>query len=90
MTTQAHIFYSGMVQGVGFRYTVEQFASALNLTGWVKNLADGRVELVAEGSPEDIEKLTNQADGRFAGYIKEKRVSFSSVQGTFKNFQIIL
>lgn len=90
MTTQAHIFYSGMVQGVGFRYTIEQFASALNLTGWVKNLPDGRVEIVVEGNSEDIEKLTNQVDGRFAGYIKEKKVSFSSVQGKFKNFQIIV
>lgn len=79
-----------MVQGVGFRYTIEQFASALDLTGWVKNLPDGRVEIVVEGNSEDIEKLTNQVDGRFAGYIKEKKVSFLPVQGTFKDFQIIL
>lgn len=90
MKTQAHIFYSGTVQGVGFRYAVERFASGLKLTGWVKNLPDGRVEILCEGLPEDIEKLVGQVDSRFDGYIKEKKVSFSAVEGTFKDFQVIL
>ena len=86
--TQAHIFYSGTVQGIGFRYTVERFASDLKLTGWVRNLSDGRVEILAEGRKEDIEKLIQQIDARFDGYIKEKQISFLPIEGKFKNFQI--
>ena len=48
-TIQAHIFYSGTVQGIGFRYTVLDYARRLDLKGRVKNLPDGRVELLAEG-----------------------------------------
>ena len=42
-----HVFYSGRVQGVGFRYATKQLAAGFDVTGWVKNLPDGRVELVA-------------------------------------------
>jgi len=47
MAKRAHVYYSGSVQGVGFRFTAEDLARQNNLTGWVKNLADGRVEIVA-------------------------------------------
>ena len=90
MTTQSHIFYSGTVQGVGFRYTVERCAVILKLTGWVKNLSDGRVEILVEGSQEDIEKFLRQVDAHFEGYIQDKEVSFSSSEGKFKDFQIIV
>ena len=90
MTTQSHIFYSGTVQGVGFRYTVERFAVILKLTGWVKNCSDGRVEILVEGPQEDIEKLLHQVDAHFEGYIQDKEVSFSSSDGKFKDFQIIV
>ncbi len=90
MTTQAGIFYSGTVQGVGFRYAVERFASGLKLTGWVRNLPNGQVEILGEGPKEDIERLIQQVDARFEGYIKEKKVSFTPVHGTFKDFQILL
>ena len=88
MTTQAHIFYSGTVQGIGFRYTVERIASGLKLTGWVRNLSNGRVEILAEGRKEDIEKFHQQIDARFEVYIKEKQVSFSPASTKFENFQI--
>ncbi|MBD3183980.1 acylphosphatase [Candidatus Poribacteria bacterium] len=54
---QAHIFAHGRVQGVGFRYTVQKRASALALKGYVRNLRDGRVEILAQGSQERVEKL---------------------------------
>ena len=53
---RAHVYYSGRVQGVGFRYTAEGLALDLKLVGWVKNLPDGRVELVCEGPKEKIEQ----------------------------------
>ncbi len=57
---RAHVYYEGRVQGVGFRYTTERVALELGLGGWVKNLPDGRVEMVCEGSRERIETLIKQ------------------------------
>ncbi len=50
-------FVEGEVQGVGFRWHTQHRAEALQLTGWVKNLDDGRVEVVAEGNKTDLEQL---------------------------------
>ena len=52
---QANIFYNGTIQGVGFRYTVRTLAKECHVVGWVKNLPDGRVELVACGEKEKVE-----------------------------------
>ena len=57
MIIRRHIFFSGRVQGVGFRYTAIHLARPLDLTGWVKNLWDGRVEMEVQGRPEAIERL---------------------------------
>lgn len=55
--TQLHAYVQGDVQGVGFRYFVRQRAAQLAVAGWVRNLKDGRVELMAEGSRADLEAL---------------------------------
>jgi len=52
-----HYYISGRVQGVFYRASAHQTAQALNLTGWVRNLADGRVEIIACGSAEQLAKL---------------------------------
>ena len=52
-----HIYFSGRVQGVGFRYRSYYIAQSLGLTGWVKNLWDGRVEMEVQGQPLDIQEL---------------------------------
>jgi acylphosphatase len=54
---QAHIFISGSVQGVGYRYFVRSNAKKLGLTGWVRNTEDGGVEAVLQGKQEVIEKM---------------------------------
>ena len=54
---RCEIYYSGRVQGVGFRYTVRSIAGRFAVTGFVKNLRDGRVQLVAEGLAEEIQRF---------------------------------
>ena len=60
MKVRKHIFFSGRVQGVGFRYTATHLARPLDLTGWVENLRDGRVEMEVQGRSEAIERLLSQ------------------------------
>lgn len=55
-----HGFVNGRVQGVGFRRFIQKRASALGLAGWTRNLRDGRVEFLAQGSPENVEDLLRQ------------------------------
>jgi acylphosphatase len=49
------VYYEGRVQGVGFRFTVKQIARGYEVTGWVRNLPDGRVELQCSGTPSEVE-----------------------------------
>ena len=88
METRAHILYSGRVQGVGFRYTAKDFASDLGVSGWVKNLPDGRVEILAEGEKKLIEELIRQIDDHFLGYIKNKQIDYGKFSGEFPDFLI--
>ncbi|WP_333647511.1 acylphosphatase [Lacrimispora sp.] len=60
-----HIYVSGRVQGVGFRFRTQHFAVGLGLTGWVKNLDDGRVEMEVQGTEEGIRQLL--------GYLRQER-----------------
>lgn len=54
MTASIQVFYEGNVQGVGFRYTVRQIAKGFDVTGSVRNLPDGRVELLATGEEDEV------------------------------------
>ncbi len=53
------VYFSGWVQGVGFRYTCHGLARGFEIGGYVRNLPDGRVELVAEGTPAEIDNFLN-------------------------------
>lgn len=64
------VHFSGHVQGVGFRYSVLQVAKGFEVGGYVKNLSDGRVELVAEGSRDEIEPFLAAIQERMSGYIR--------------------
>jgi acylphosphatase len=86
---RAHVFYSGRVQGVGFRITAEEAARSLSVVGWVKNLRDGRVELVAEADQETLEQLLNDIrTGSMKNFITQVEVSWSSASETFDDFEI--
>ncbi len=86
---RAHIIYSGQVQGVGFRYTAQDIAMSLGITGWVKNLEDGRVEIVAEAKEEDLNEFLDKISKGFLGrYIKDVELSWEKPVGEFDSFEI--
>lgn len=86
---QVHVYFSGMVQGVGFRYTARDFAKRLGISGWVRNLSDGRVELLAEASEEAIDEFLKNIDEAFAGYIRDRRIEKEKAQGEIADFRIV-
>ncbi len=85
---KAHILYSGLVQGVGFRYMTQRYASQRGLTGWVKNLVDGSVEVLAEGPKADILGLCQDVEGHFGNYVKDKKVAWEDTSHQFADFKI--
>ncbi|UCC95844.1 MAG: acylphosphatase [Candidatus Omnitrophota bacterium] len=83
-----HIYFEGRVQGVGFRFTARDFANRHNVKGWVMNLANGDVELVAEGNSEDLDGFLHELHTEFKSYITDFKVEKISTQGGFCDFQI--
>ena len=88
MKKRIHVYYSGGVQGVGFRFTIERLAQQLNLTGWVKNLPDGRVETICEGSEEDLSLFLEKVKKIMGEYIAGESVDWTPATGEFKSFDI--
>ena len=89
MKKRVRVHYSGMVQGVGFRLTVQRLAASLAIDGFVKNLPDGRVEVVAEGTDEKLERFTaGIKDGVLSRYIKDIAIDREEATGEFFDFDI--
>jgi len=86
---QMQILYSGTVQGVGFRYTVKSVASGFEVTGIVRNLADGRVELMAEGDRAELNAFRQAIrDEGLAHFIRDEQVEWSEARGEWRGFEI--
>jgi len=68
------VYYSGRVQGVGFRYTTQRLAQDSAVAGYVRNLADGRVELVAEGNPAEVDALLDEVRRHMHPYIRDIQI----------------
>lgn len=83
-----HIYFSGHVQGVGFRYTMAHIARDLCLKGWVKNLPDGRVEAVLAGTPQLIEKCVADVQAHFQGKISDIQRHPRDSASEYDDFQI--
>jgi acylphosphatase len=87
---RAHVFVSGLVQGVFFRMHTKRMADSLNVTGWVRNLPDGRVEAVFEGRRKEVEKMVEWCKrGPSGAVVKDVNVTWQEYRGEFKNFRII-
>lgn len=84
-----HIFFSGTVQGVGFRFSTEDLGRELELGGWVKNLKDGRVEVVVEGYEEVLKQFFDGIKERFSRYITDTRIDWEVPTGEFESFEIV-
>ena len=81
-----HFF--GHVQGVGFRYTTRSLAGGFAVTGCVRNLRNGSVELIAEGDAGEIERLLATLREQMSGYIDREETAESPATGTFAGFEI--
>ncbi len=83
-----HVIYSGRVQGVGFRYTTVSLARRYPVTGYVRNLPDGTVELEVQGEPEAVEALLADVAREFEGYIRDVQVRDVPLRGGEGGFEI--
>jgi len=88
MKKQIHVYYTGRVQGVGFRYTTEDIARDIGVCGWIKNLRDDRVEVVAEAEEDVLKDFLGKINQYFTRYIQDIDVQWHSATGEFKDFGI--
>lgn len=83
------VHYSGRVQGVGFRATVRHIACGYDVTGWVRNLPDGRVELIAEGAKPELKAfLEGVAQSELSGFIARQMETWQPAQRDLRGFGI--
>jgi acylphosphatase len=85
-----HVFYSGRVQGVGFRYTAKALAHGFEVTGTVRNLPDGRVELLAEGDRPELEAFREAIhNSELSHFIRDEQTSWGAAKNEFRGFDIV-
>jgi acylphosphatase len=85
---QREIHYAGRVQGVGFRYTVRSLAAGFDVTGFVRNLPDGRVQVVVEGTAGEIEAFRDAIAAEMGTYIRDAQELIRPAAGCFQLFEI--
>ena len=88
MRKQAHLYYTGMVQGVGFRFTVKKIAAGFAIDGFVKNLPDGWVEVVAVGEAEEVKTFLKRIKGSMRRCIKDVEINWQAPTEEFSGFEI--
>jgi len=82
--------YSGQVQGVGFRYTARSVAAGYDVTGFVRNLPDGGVELVAEGSKDELEAFRKAIrEAGLGHFIRHEDIAWQEAGNAFRGFEIV-
>lgn len=88
--TRKHVYISGRVQGVWFRAYTEKAARRYGVTGWVKNLPDGRVEAIFEGKRDSVDKMVTwcREEGSPGSYVSNVEVVEEKYRGEYKDFEI--
>jgi acylphosphatase len=82
------VYYTGHVQGVGFRYATRSIAENYAVTGYVRNMPDGRVELVVEGEGPQRESFQAEVRNYFTGRIRDEKRDTQPATGEFVSFEI--
>ena len=82
------IIFKGRVQGVGFRYTTQRAVSRYDLTGYVRNLPDGSVEALMQGTGPNIQACLNDLQNTFGGYLREINTTDKPVNPRYHDFRI--
>jgi len=89
MKTRIRVFVRGIVQGVNFRYQTKKNAAKLGVSGWVRNLPDGRIEAVFEGEQEGVEKMVEFCKtGTFSAIVQDVTVKQEDWTGEYDKFEI--
>jgi acylphosphatase len=84
------VLYLGQVQGVGFRYTVKSVATGFDLTGSVRNLPGGGVELIAEGAKDELEAFRQAIrESGLDHFIRNEEISWQEARSEFRGFEIV-
>ncbi len=83
-----HVYFSGRVQGVGFRYTAIDVAHNYEVTGFVRNLPDGRVEMITQGKGPTVDAFINALCERMNRYIRETYINEEPLGDDFNGFSI--
>ena len=88
--TARHVFYEGRVQGVGFRYSVRQIATGFDVTGWVRNLPDGRVDFSPPETPAEVtDFLQAIRDSDLASFIRNETIDEVPPPSGLRGFEIV-
>ena len=83
-----HVIFKGRVQGVGFRYTTQRAASRYDLTGFVRNLPDGTVEALLQGTESNIQACIDEIKEYFSGYVRDIKSTDRPVNPQYYDFRI--
>ena len=87
---RVQVLYSGRVQGVGFRYTVKSLVPGYDVLGIIRNLPDGRVELIVEGKQEELDAFLQAIrDSGLLRNIRDEEIVFENAQDNFKGLEIV-
>jgi acylphosphatase len=83
-----HIIFAGRVQGIGFRFTALSAANHYKLTGFVRNIRNGDVEMLAQGPPDDIDKCVQEIKKTIGSYVAEVKIEDVAFDPQYKDFKI--
>jgi acylphosphatase len=88
MSAGCRVVYTGRVQGVGFRFRAVEIARDFPVTGWVKNLSTGQVELWAEGNEEDVKAFLKAVRSNWGSFIRSEQADWEPATGRYPSFDV--